>query len=234
VRPDEALVGQLGWGVRGARYALLTVSDTGSGIEPAIVDQVFEPFFTTKEPGQGTGLGLSSVYGTVRQSGGHIAVDTTVGEGTTFRIYLPQVDDQPEGAGPDGDEGPSGSGVILLAEDEPAVRALARRVLERAGYTVLEAVDGEQARQICARHDGPIDLVLTDVVMPRLSGAELAVHVARLRPGTRMLLMSGYTQDALGRRGVIESAGFLGKPFSPELLRRAVGEALRAPPPAAG
>ena len=226
---DQRYTSRFGYTVAPGRYVLLAVSDTGSGIAPDVLDHIFEPFFTTKEVGRGTGLGLSSVYGTVKQSGGYIWVDTTPGTGCTFRVYLPEVDESPDESEAAPAPVPSGSGVIMLVEDEPAVRALARRVLERAGYDVLEAADGEAALRVCEEHEGPIDLVLTDVVMPRLGGGELATRVGALRPQTRVLLMSGYTQDTLARRGVAGGASFLNKPFSPELLRQAVREALQTP-----
>ncbi|HEX9108298.1 MAG TPA: response regulator, partial [Longimicrobiales bacterium] len=201
-------------------------ADTGSGIERDVLDHIFEPFFTTKAPGRGTGLGLSSVYGTVKQSGGYIWVDTAVGKGTTFRIYLPRVDEPAEEAEQLLEPDQLGSGVVLVVEDEPAVRSLVLRVLSSAGYTVLSASDGEDALQLL-RTSAHIDLVLTDVVMPRLGGGELAARIAEEQPEARVLFMSGYPQDALARQGVAEGAGFLPKPFSPEVLRRSVADALR-------
>ncbi len=231
VELDEGFTSGFAYPVSPGRYVLLSFSDTGCGMAPELVEHIFEPFFTTKEAGHGTGLGLSSVYGIVKQSGGYVWVDTAPGQGTTFRIYLPEVAEQVDVA----EERPisvgQGSGVILLVEDEPEVRSLSLRVLSRAGYTVLPATDGEDALRLCREYDGAIDLVLTDVVMPRLGGGELAARVVALRPGTRVLFMSGYARDALAQRGVAQGAGFLAKPFSPDVLRRSVAEALTAPPP---
>ncbi len=231
VELDESFTSGFAYPVAPGRYVQLSFTDTGCGMAPEVVEHIFEPFFTTKAPGRGTGLGLSSVYGTVKQSGGYVWVDTALGQGATFRIYLPEVTEQPEAA----EERPAlvagGTGVVLLVEDEAAVRSLALRVLSRAGYTVLPATDGEEALELCRAYQGPVDLVLTDVVMPRLGGGELAARLSALRPGVRVLFMSGYAQDALAHRGVAKGAGFLAKPFSPELLRRSVAEALAAPPP---
>ena len=183
---------------------------------------IFEPFFTTKAPGKGTGLGLSTVYGIVKQSGGNIMVYSEVGIGTTFKIYLPLVDkqtveDDVVNAVPL--ESVTGVETILLAEDDEMVRNLARESLTIHGYTVLEAANGGEAMVICQQHEGPIHLLLTDVVMPRMSGKELADQLARSRPDTRVLYMSGYTKNAITQHVIVDGdTPFIGKPFTPDGL----------------
>ena len=210
------------------RYVCLSVTDTGCGIPPDVAERIFEPFFTTKAAGQGTGLGLSTVYGIVRQSGGHILVDSEPGQGTSFRVYLPTAA-VPEPALPDIPERsacPCGTETVLLVEDEDAVRALARRILERQGYTVLDACNGRDAVAVAAR-GGRIDLVLTDVVMPEMNGRALAEALAVSRPSLPVLYMSGYTDDEIVRRGLLDtSSGLLQKPFTADSLARAVRSAL--------
>jgi PAS domain S-box-containing protein len=213
-------------------YAVLRVMDTGGGMDAATQARIFEPFFTTKAPGKGTGLGLSMVHGVVRQHGGTIRVRSAVGGGTTFEIYLPEVEAALEAGGPDepGSRPAPGHETILLVEDEDDVRALAREVLERQGYTVLEAGDGAHALQSCETEGDRIDLILTDVVMPRMSGRELVDRVRATRPAMRVLYMSGYTEDAIVRHGVRDaSALLLGKPFAPGDLVGKVREALDRP-----
>ncbi|MGH7397838.1 MAG: ATP-binding protein [Candidatus Rokuibacteriota bacterium] len=216
-------------GARPGPHVMLAVSDTGSGIPREIQDQIFEPFFTTKEPGKGTGLGLATVYGIVKQSGGYIEVDSEPGRGTTFRIYLPRLDaaatpadrSTPPGAAAGGTE------TILLVEDEEGVRELARDILRASGYTVLEARNGAEALLLCERHQGPLDLLLTDVVMPRMSGRELAERLAPIRHDLSVLYMSGYTDDAVIRHGVLGAGtAFLQKPFTPATLVQRVRETL--------
>ena len=188
------------------RYAVLTVSDTGCGMPPDVLARVFEPFFTTKGVGHGTGLGLATVYGIVKQSGGHVEAESTVGVGTTFHVYLPVVaDPAPAPAGAEPRPAARGHETILLVEDEDMVRKMTRSVLLGCGYTVLEAADGAAAVAAAEQFAGPIHLLLTDIVMPHLSGREVAERVGVRRPGTRVLFMSGYTEDVLVREG-IESA----------------------------
>ncbi len=214
-------------------YAVLRVMDTGMGMDAATQARIFEPFFTTKEPGKGTGLGLSMVHGTVRQHGGAIHVRSVVGGGTTFEIYLPQVEAAAETGGADetGVAQPAtGHETILLVEDEDDVRALAREVLERQGYTVVEASDGAQALQVYEKERERIDLILTDVVMPRMSGREMVDRVRASRPDMRVLYMSGYTADAIVRHGVLDqSMLLLGKPFTPVALIAKIREVLDRP-----
>jgi PAS domain S-box-containing protein len=214
-------------------YAVLRVMDTGIGMDAATMARIFEPFFTTKEPGKGTGLGLSMVHGVVRQHGGEVRVRSVVGGGTTFEIYLPQIQAAP--AAGETVEAPArpetGRETILLVEDEEDVRALAREVLERQGYTVLEAADGAQALQVHEQEGARIDLILTDVVMPRMSGRELVDRVRATRPAMPVLYMSGYTEDAILRHGVRDaSILLLGKPFTPADLVRKIREVLDKPP----
>ena len=215
------------------RYVLLAVSDTGIGMEAATRARIFEPFFTTKAPGTGTGLGLSTVYGIVKQSGGYIFVYSEPGQGATFKIYLPRVDGTAEKrpAGDSEDSAPRGTGTILLVEDEEVVRNLTREILEQVGYTVLAASGAAEARALCEAHTGPIHLLLTDVVMPETGGRELSVALAPLRPGMRVLFMSGYTDNAAVLHGVVESgSAFLQKPFTPAGLAHKVREVLDGRP----
>jgi PAS domain S-box-containing protein len=216
-------------GVEPGWYAMLAVTDTGQGMDVDTQRNIFEPFFTTKEQGKGTGLGLSTVYGIVKQSGGNIWVYSEVGLGTTFKIYFPLVDEQvaePEVA-VRRPESVAGNETILLAEDVEMVRDLARESLEMHGYTVLEGPNAEEALLICQQHEGPIHLLLTDVVMPRMSGKELAEQVVSLRPETRVLYMSGYTDQAIVHNGILDSdIAFIEKPFTPDALVLKVLEVL--------
>ncbi|MEX2223643.1 MAG: GAF domain-containing protein [Candidatus Rokuibacteriota bacterium] len=210
-------------------YAVLRVMDTGVGMDAATQARIFEPFFTTKGPGKGTGLGLSMVHGVVRQHGGAVQVRSVVGGGTTFEIYLPQVAAAVEAvrANDTASRPATGHETILLVEDEDDVRALAREVLERQGYTVLEAGDGVQALGVWQTAGDRIDVVLTDVVMPRMSGRELVDRVRATRPGMPVLYMSGYTEDAIVRHGVRDASMLLlGKPFTPPDLIRTIREVL--------
>ena len=217
--------------LRPGRYVRLTVRDTGVGMDEATRQKAFEPFFTTKALGKGSGLGLSTVYGIVRQSGGSVAVDSEPGAGATFQIYLPAVDGDPAPAPLDEPiETRATSGqTILLVEDEPRLRKLASRILRADSYTVIEAESGEHALELASRHRGAVHLLLTDVVMPGMNGRELATRLGEARPDTRILFTSGYTDDAILRHGVLEDTRqFLGKPYTPEQLRRRVRDMLDA------
>jgi two-component system cell cycle sensor histidine kinase/response regulator CckA len=215
------------------RYVRLTVSDTGIGMTPEIQTHIFEPFFTTKAQGRGTGLGLATVYGIVKQSGGFIWVQSAVGQGTTFEIYLPVVQEAIEWAVdiPLTVEYGGGSQTILLAEDDGAVRRFARDVLSKHGYVVLDARDGEEALALARRRRGVIHLLITDVVMPGLSGRDLAARVTAERPDLRVLYTSGYTGNVMMRAGSDTDLRLLPKPFLPADLLRRVGETLRAADP---
>ncbi|MBK8164419.1 MAG: response regulator [bacterium] len=207
-------------GVHDGPHVALVVADTGVGMDEAVRARAFDPFFTTKDRGKGTGLGLSTVYGIVRQSGGDVFLDSRPGQGTTVTVCLPRVAPgaAPEAAAP-ARIAAHATATILVAEDEPMVRELTADCLARAGFTVLSAADGEAALELAAAHAGPLDLLLTDVVMPRLGGRELAARLRAARPDLRVLFISGYTDDA---RDLREAAGpggdFLHKPFSPEEL----------------
>ncbi len=202
-------------------YVQLRVADTGIGMTEEILSRLWEPFFTTKEVGKGTGLGLPTVHGIVHQSGGHVWVESEPGQGSTFYVLLPRVDRpaEPVATQPTVESAPAGSETVLLVEDESTVRALARRILERHGYSVLEASDVENALRLCHEYEGAVHLVLTDVVMPGMSGPELAERLLTIRPQLRVLYMSGYTDDALVEHGVLEpGVQLLQKPFSPLAL----------------
>jgi len=211
-------------------YVMLAISDTGSGMDEETRSRVFEPFFTTKEQGKGTGLGLSTVYGIVKQSGGQIWVYSEPGRGSTFKVYLPRAVGAAAAApGPADERSLRGSETILIVEDEPVVRGLVLEILQRQGYRVLEAQDAAAARRICEGHAGTIDLLLTDVVMPRMNGRELAEALLGQRPAMRVLYMSGYTDDAVVLQGILhDGANFLEKPFRPDSLARKVREVLEA------
>ena len=238
-------------GVTPGRYVLLSVSDTGSGMDDDTRQRIFEPFFITKGQGEGTGLGLATVYGIVQQSGGHIQVDSDVGRGTTFRIYFPIAREEGvlppprtahrltplsvesaagAGAGPLGVDASLRSApgeTVLLVEDGEALREVLHRVLLELGYTVRVAKDGEEALEVSTAHDGPIHLLITDVVMPNMGGRELALELWRTRPETRVLFMSGYTEDAILHQGLRRATvGFIGKPFRPDFLASKVREML--------
>jgi PAS domain S-box-containing protein len=221
------------WLANSGRFAMLTVTDTGVGMDDATLARIFEPFFTTKEVGKGTGLGLATVFGIIKQSNGFIRVNSEIGRGTTFKIYLPLVDKptEPYDGQPELAQLPVGTETILLAEDAAAVRAAARQILERYGYTVLEAPSGKDALNIALKRLAPIHLLLTDVVMPEMSGRELAEHFFELRPSAKVLYMSGYTDDAVVLHGILSAdIAYLQKPFSPATLARKVREVLDAAP----
>ncbi len=212
-------------------HVQLEVSDTGIGMDAETRSHVFEPFFSTKSRNEGTGLGLSTVYGIVQQCGGHIEIQSEPGHGTAFRVYLPRVDKPvlSQTIAPRADGSLAGSETILLVEDEPPVRRAARSILRRRGYTVLEAKDGAEALSLAANHEGPIHLLLTDMVMPEMDGQELVRQLVSSRREVRVLLMSGYAGDFLSSTSELSTGvEFLQKPFTAELLARRVREALDA------
>jgi CheY-like chemotaxis protein len=216
-------------GVPPGKYVLLAVSDTGDGMSEDVRRRVFEPFFTTKEKGKGTGLGLSTVYGIVKQSGGNIWVYSEPDKGTTFKVYLPQVEPKTRGPAEKAAEAAprGGSETILLVEDEEVVRGLARRILEQAGYSVVEAGKADEALRFYEEHVGEIDLLLTDVVMPGMSGKELADQLKSQCPELKMLFMSGYTDEAIVHHGILDSSvEFIQKPFTPAGLIKRVRDVL--------
>jgi two-component system cell cycle sensor histidine kinase/response regulator CckA len=207
---------------------MLAVTDTGEGMTPETQAQIFDPFFTTKELGRGTGLGLSTVYGIVKQSGGHIWVYSEVDHGTTFKIYLPQTTevDQPVAAEPPTVSSTRGTETVLLVEDDSQVRELTRMVLTACGYSVL-AADAGAALAMAEQHATTIRLLLTDVVMPGMNGRELARQLVERNPAIKVLYMSGYTEYTIGRHGVLEPGTyFLQKPFTPAALGNKVREIL--------
>ncbi|MFW5952476.1 MAG: ATP-binding protein, partial [Gemmatimonadota bacterium] len=231
ITPDEAA--SYPYIVHPGRYVRLSVSDTGSGMDEEVLNHVFEPFFTTKEQGKGTGLGLATLYGIVKQSGGYVWARSEPGRGSRFDIYLPRVGER-AGTEPDVQPGPPPEGgrgeTILLVEDEDGVRDLARRVLEKNGYRVLEAADPAAALELMSESPA-VDLLLTDVVMPGMSGGELAEHLRRSRPGLPTLFTSGYTEDEIVRRGIVAGeAMFLKKPFTPNELLEHVRLTLQGAP----
>ncbi|PYT28002.1 MAG: hybrid sensor histidine kinase/response regulator [Acidobacteria bacterium] len=213
-------------------YVRLTVTDTGKGIDPHTMLHLFEPFFTSKAKGRGTGLGLSTVYGIVKQSGGEVTVQSSPGRGATFNIFLPRIADTAEPVPMAEGQGifRSGTETILLVEDESGVRQLVRDMLLHLGYRVLEAGNAQEAIGIFEKNEGAIDLLLTDVIMPQMSGRELAVRLKSVRPRLKVLYISGYTDDMLAHHGVLESDVFLlQKPFAPDALARKLREVLDAP-----
>jgi CheY-like chemotaxis protein len=210
------------------RFVMLAVSDTGQGMSEEVKAHIFEPFFTTKERGSGTGLGLATTYGAVKQSGGSIEVYSEVGKGTIFKIYLPRVE---EAEKPVKDSRlmdlPGGAETVLLVEDEDTVRNLCSRILGDLGYRVMQARSGAEAVAAAVGGADRIDLLLTDVVMPGMSGKELATQLVLHHPGMKVLFMSGYTDNAIVHHGVLdEGVSFIGKPYTPSALARKVREVL--------
>jgi signal transduction histidine kinase len=210
-------------------YVMLAVTDSGSGIEPDVMPHLFEPFFTTKSVGKGTGLGLATVYGIVKQNHGGIDVESTLGSGSTFRIYFPETHERAaEGVPAAAAEPPAtGRATILIVEDDPGIRDLSAKILSRQGYDVLTADGGDEAREISERHDGLIDVLLSDVMMPGMNGPMVAEMLTKMRPGLKVVFMSGYTDDAVVRHAVMErDVPFLQKPFTPERLANKIVEVL--------
>jgi CheY-like chemotaxis protein len=220
--------------VRPGSYVRVAVRDTGCGMDPTTMARIFEPFFTTKGAGKGTGLGLAMIYGFVKQSGGHIEVFSEAGRGTTFNVYLRRARETTPSGKPSPEllKIPKGTETVLLVEDEGAVRTLSRMILQSSGYAVLEARDGQEGVWVAQQHAGAIHLLVTDLVMPRMSGRRLADLLVEARPGLRVLFLSGYTDEAVVRHGGLgASHAFLQKPFTPMSLARKVREVLDAPAP---
>ena len=216
--------------VKSGEYVMLAITDTGTGMSPEVRARVFDPFFSTKAPGQGTGLGLSTSYGIIKQSGGHISVYSEPGRGTTFKIYLPQVESLskvPVRAFASA-ELPRGTETILLVEDDPALREMAGELLTRLGYTVWTAANGVEALSLKQEHETePIDLLFTDVVMPQMSGKELSELIKAMSPKTKILFTSAYTENAIVHQGVLNKGiVLLQKPFTPTALANKVRQAL--------
>jgi len=227
----EGFVGQAAPAIPPGNYIVLSVSDTGCGMDRETASKIFEPFFTTKAPGKGTGLGLPTVYGIVRQSNGHIFVYSEPGAGTTFKLYFPRVEGSAASlpSAPVEQVSPGGSETLLVVEDNQALRALTVELLEKAGYRVLHAANGEMAIRLAQEHQGVIDLVLTDVIMTGMNGFELARRIGNRNPGTRVLFMSGYARDLIARFGAIEpGVALLEKPFTRQSLLTAVSAILRS------
>jgi two-component system cell cycle sensor histidine kinase/response regulator CckA len=216
--------------VRAGQYVVLAVSDTGHGMDAETKARLFEPFFTTKEVGKGTGLGLATVYGMVKQSGGYVWCYTEPGRGTCFKVYLPRVEEMADAVRRRDAVWTGkthGTETILVVEDEEPVRQLVSNVLETRGYTVLRASDGEQALMLSGYHAGPIHLVVSDIVMPGMTGPEMVDRIAADRPGVKALFMSGYTDGTVAHHGFLaEDAAYLEKPFGLDKLTAKVREVL--------
>lgn len=228
VRVDAAAARARGDGLPIGDYVVISVSDSGVGMDEATRARIFDPFFSTKERGRGTGLGLSTVYGIVKQSQGHICVQSEPSHGSTFEIFLPRVAETGTAAyTPALRSQPAGCETVLLVEDEQLVRLAARRILERHGYRVLEAQHGREALELCTRHEGAIDLMVTDVVMPQMNGRELARQLTGLRPTLKVIFVSGYADDVIAQYGPLDAdMAFIQKPFSPDTLLRKVRDLL--------
>jgi signal transduction histidine kinase/ActR/RegA family two-component response regulator len=215
--------------VKPGAFVMMAVTDTGCGMDAKTQSHLFEPFFTTKEKGKGTGLGLSTVYGIIKQSGGNIWAYSEVGKGSTFKVYLPRAQKMVKKCKPK-EVAPAiakGTETILLVEDEEAVRTMISRVLQGSGYMVLEACQGKEAIEVCQKHPGPIHLMVTDVIMPQMSGRELAERLSSIRPKMKVLFMSGYPDNAIVHHGVLDpGTAFLQKPFTLTALENKVREAL--------
>jgi PAS domain S-box-containing protein len=226
----DPMYAQIRPGVKPGPHVLLAVSDTGHGMTPEVKARIFEPFFTTKEPGKGTGLGLATVYGIIKQSGGHLDVYSEPGKGTCFKIYLPRSPGGPlllSKSSQGNSRRSCGNETLLLVEDEDTLRVLARHILQSCGYTVLEAQNGTEALRVFTNHPETIQLVVSDVIMPQMGGRELADRLTVLRPGVKILFCSGYTDDTVVRHGILEAgAEFLQKPFTPTRFARKVREVL--------
>ena len=218
-----------GGDLRSGAFVMLAVSDVGEGMDSETKARIFEPFFSTKHKNEGTGLGLATVYGIVKQAGGFINVYSEIGVGSTFKIYFPAVSEEPEPITPGvtSSDTPTGVETILLVEDDQTVRELARKMLTAHGYTVLEAGDADEAEMLCSRYSGDIDLVLSDVVMPKCNGLEMFDVLSVLRPGLAVLFMSGYTENVIAHHGILEpGTNFLRKPFTLRALTRTVRDVL--------
>jgi CheY-like chemotaxis protein len=218
-----------GFPVKSGSYAMFSVQDTGHGIEPKILRHIFEPFFTTKDKIKGSGLGLPTAYGIIKQSGGYVTVSSRLGEGSTFNVYLPSIlqpAEPMEEKGPTITTAPHGTETILVAEDSDLVRQLTREMLEVRGYRVLEAPNGKDALDICKTYQGPIHLTLSDVVMPGMTGRELAERVVEVRPGIKVLLMSGYTDEISKTSFLQGDLHFIEKPFTSNSLAQKIREVM--------
>jgi CheY-like chemotaxis protein len=216
-------------GVQAGPYVLLSITDTGAGMTPQVMQHIFEPFFTTKDLGVGTGLGLSTVYGIVKQAGGWIWVYSEPGKGSTFKVYLPRAGGAPEplAAPVSAAQTLRGTETVLVVEDQPEVRKLTLAMLETQGYRLLQAASGSEALSLCERYPEPIHLLITDVVMPGMTGRELAMRLLTLRPSLKTLYTSGYTANAIAHEGVLDpGVAYLPKPFSPAQLAAKVREVL--------
>jgi len=217
--------------VQPGQFVMLAVSDTGHGMSEEVRLRLFEPFFTTKPKGQGTGLGLATIFGAVNQAGGTIEAYSELNQGSTFKIYLPRSGESPEVYAATGHNStsPTGHETVLLVEDDPSVRDLTRRILQRLGYRVLIATQGSESLDVAEKFDGQIDLLMTDVVLPGLNGREIAERIQVARPDTKVLFTSGYTENVVVHHGIADkNFNFIGKPYSLQALARKLREVLEA------